>query len=153
MLIKFDYFRLCDPPGQKSVYIPPGDTSQESYRLSTFLRFPQTAAVNPSELAFVGFFFTGYKDRVKCFVCGLSVEGWMVGDDPRDFRWHQPNCALVKGEESGNKQIGAGMFRFSFCFPGTKSNFLFVYCMKRFFGTTNKKIIYGHYYLGVFFFA
>ena len=104
----FYNFRLCDPPGQKSVYIPPGDTSKEAYRLSTFLRFPQTAPVNPSELALIGFFYTGYKDRVKCFSCAISVEGWMVGDDPKDSRWHRPNCAFIKGEKCGNIRIGIG---------------------------------------------
>jgi len=34
-----------DPPGQHSVYIPPGDTKLEIYRLSTFTKFPSDSPV------------------------------------------------------------------------------------------------------------
>ncbi|XP_078492411.1 zinc finger protein [Ciona intestinalis] len=59
-----------DPPGQRSFYIPPGDSAMESYRLSTFMKYPQDTPVNPRHLAAAGLYFTGYKDRVKCFCCG-----------------------------------------------------------------------------------
>ena len=53
--------------GQKCKYILPGNSEKETYRLSTFLKFPQNAQVDPVELAAHGFLYTGYKDRVKCY--------------------------------------------------------------------------------------
>ena len=53
--------------GQKCIYILPGDTEKETYRMSTFLKFPSESPVNPCLLAKYGFYYTGYKDRVKCF--------------------------------------------------------------------------------------
>nr|CAB3225556.1 ZF(RING)-14 zinc finger protein [Phallusia mammillata] len=99
-----------DPPGQRSIYIPPGDTFKESYRLSTFIKFPQEVPVNPRHLASAGFYYTGYKDRVKCFGCGLCVENWVVGDDVRGAQWHRSDCVLVQAEDSGNVPIGGGGF-------------------------------------------
>lgn len=59
-------------------------------------------------MAGAGFFYTGYKDRVKCFSCGLSVDNWMLGDDEQDPRWHKEVCLMMKGGVSGNIPIGAG---------------------------------------------
>jgi len=85
------YDKPKDPPGQKSVYIPPGDTSKEKYRLSTFLKFPKTS-MDLVGLAAAGFFYTGFKDRVKCFSCGQSVEDWLPEDNVKDSRWHRSSC-------------------------------------------------------------
>ncbi|XP_076818324.1 E3 ubiquitin-protein ligase XIAP-like isoform X2 [Clavelina lepadiformis] len=106
------YDRARDPPGQRSLYIPPGDPVKESYRLSTFIKFPQKSPVNPSNLAKVGFYYTGYKDRVKCFSCGLCVEHWTLGDDVKSSRWHRNDCQMMKGEECGNVPIGGIFARF-----------------------------------------
>ncbi|XP_076810059.1 baculoviral IAP repeat-containing protein 7-like isoform X1 [Clavelina lepadiformis] len=106
------YSRVRDPPGQRSVYIPPGDPVKESYRLSTFIKFPQDSPANPSNLSKVGFYYTGYKDRVKCFSCGLCVEDWTISDDVKSPRWHLDDCQLMKGEECGNIPIGGIFARF-----------------------------------------
>ncbi|XP_078493284.1 zinc finger protein isoform X1 [Ciona intestinalis] len=103
------YDRPRDPPGQRSVYIPPGDAAMESYRLSTFMKYPQDTPVNPRHLAAAGFHYTGYKDRVKCFCCGLCVESWCVGDDVKSPRWHRSNCEFILGQDCGNQPIG-GLF-------------------------------------------
>ena len=105
---QFHLHRVCDPPGQKCVYIPPGDTAKEAYRLSTFLRFPSEIPVTPPDLAAAGFYYTGYKDRVKCFTCATSVESWTLGDKPIDVRWHKSNCSMVRGDECGNIRLGSG---------------------------------------------
>ncbi|XP_078493357.1 baculoviral IAP repeat-containing protein 8-like isoform X3 [Ciona intestinalis] len=94
---------------QRSVYIPPGDAAMESYRLSTFMKYPQDTPVNPRHLAAAGFHYTGYKDRVKCFCCGLCVENWCVGDDVKSPRWHRSNCEFILGQDCGNQPIG-GLF-------------------------------------------
>nr|CAB3225607.1 ZF(RING)-14 zinc finger protein [Phallusia mammillata] len=102
------YDRARDPPGQRSVYIPPGDIYMESYRLSTFIKYPQEVPVNPRHLASAGFYYTGYKDRVKCFSCGLCCENWVFGDDVRSAQWHRSDCAFMRGGDSGNVPIGGG---------------------------------------------
>nr|CAB3225580.1 ZF(RING)-14 zinc finger protein [Phallusia mammillata] len=106
------YDRARDPPGQRSIYIPPGDVCSESYRLSTFIKYPQEVPANPRFLASAGFYYTGYKDRVKCFSCALCIEDWVYGDDVRSAKWHRQDCALVTGKESGNVPIGGSFSRF-----------------------------------------
>ena len=44
-----------------------GDHNKETYRLSTFHHFPIHAPVDPRLLAAHGFYYIGYRDRVKCF--------------------------------------------------------------------------------------
>ncbi|CAK8672496.1 unnamed protein product [Clavelina lepadiformis] len=95
------------PWRKESVYIIPGDPHQESYRLSTYLKYPPTSPANPNLLAKSGFYFTGYKDRVKCFCCGLSAENWTISDDVMAPRWHASDCTLMKKEECGNISIDA----------------------------------------------
>ncbi|CAK8672492.1 unnamed protein product [Clavelina lepadiformis] len=94
------------------VYIPPGDPVKESYRLSTFIKFPQETPVNPSNLAKVGFYYIGYKDRVICFSCGLFMDNWTQGDDVKLSRWHRNDCQMMRGEECGNVPIGGIFARF-----------------------------------------
>jgi len=81
-----------DPPGQRSVYILPGNKEDERYRSTTFTKFPRQSSVDVIKLAENGFCFTGYKDRVKCFSCGVSVEEWQSDDDPSSIRWHFTYC-------------------------------------------------------------
>ena len=45
----------------------PGDTNQETCRLSTFSKFPVEDPIDAVVLAQYGFYYTGYKDRVECF--------------------------------------------------------------------------------------
>ncbi|XP_076811411.1 baculoviral IAP repeat-containing protein 7-like isoform X2 [Clavelina lepadiformis] len=96
-----------DPPGQRSVYILPGDTERETYRLATFKDFPSNVPVDVRRLASGGFYFTGYKDRVKCFSCGQCVENWNVEDDPTSHVWHKPDCDLITGRDERNVPINS----------------------------------------------
>uniref|UniRef100_H2Z960 RING-type domain-containing protein n=1 Tax=Ciona savignyi TaxID=51511 RepID=H2Z960_CIOSA len=102
------------------------DAEMESYRLSTFVKFPQETPVNPRHLAAAGFHYTGYKDRVKCFCCGLCVESWCQGDDVKSTRWHRNNCEFINGQDSGNQPIGEEpSFLFNHYFTGGLfSNFM-----------------------------
>ena len=102
-------FRPRDPPGQHSVYVPPGDTARESYRFSTYDHFPSVCPADPCTLAKHGFFYTGFKDRVKCFCCGIRVENWTTNDDVTSGRWHRPDCKLHNGDACGNIPIGTGV--------------------------------------------
>nr|CAB3225565.1 baculoviral IAP repeat-containing protein 7-A [Phallusia mammillata] len=96
-----------DPPGQKSVYILPGDTEREVYRMTTFKQFPQHVPVDPVLLARSGFYYSGYKDRVKCFSCGIAIDNWVERDDPRSKQWHTDDCKLANGSDERNVPISA----------------------------------------------
>ena len=50
----------------KHCFYPKGDLVRETYRLSTFHQYPRDTPVDPRQLAAHGFYFTGYRDRVKC---------------------------------------------------------------------------------------
>ncbi len=84
------------------IYIPPGNPALESYRISTFIKFPPDAPVNPIELAQYGFFYTGHDDQVRCFSCEQDVANWALGDDVGSREWHKPNCQFALGENAGN---------------------------------------------------
>ena len=96
MSIKSDGY-ICpprDPPGQRSIYILPGDPRCEVYWLSTFLKYPANVQIEPWKLAKAGFYYTGYKDRVKCSRCARQVAEWQAGEDPCEAKWHEVYCQL-----------------------------------------------------------
>jgi len=95
-----------DPPGQQSVYIYPGDQEDERYRMTTFSKFPKNVPVDVSSLARNGFVYTGFRDRVKCFSCGVIVEQWNASDDPSAKKWHFLNCEFYTGVQKSNKPAG-----------------------------------------------
>ncbi|XP_066916498.1 E3 ubiquitin-protein ligase XIAP-like [Clytia hemisphaerica] len=73
-----------------------GDYSDETKRLNTFFTWPQTAYIEPIELARAGFIYSGTGDAVKCYKCGVSLRNW----EPNDNAWAEhekwsPNCKLV----------------------------------------------------------
>jgi len=96
-----------DPPGQRSVYIIPGNTKRETYRLMTFDKYPQGAAVDPWTLVRAGFYYKGYKDRVQCHSCGMQVQDWTLGDNPRDAKWHEIGCRFEVHNPEENDAISA----------------------------------------------
>jgi len=96
-----------DPPGQYSMYIPPGDTRTELYRITTFQKFPSHVPTNPCNLANNGFFYTGYKDRVKCFDCAQAIENWEITDDPLSVAWHQTDCQMISRHFTSNVPLTA----------------------------------------------
>jgi len=96
-----------DPPGQLSVYMLPGDTKRETYRLMTFDKYPQGSAVDPWTLVKAGFYYRGYKDRVQCHGCGSQVQDWEASDNPREAKWHEVTCKLDRFNPDENEPIGA----------------------------------------------
>ncbi|XP_077965706.1 uncharacterized protein LOC120334396 [Styela clava] len=94
-----------DPPGQQSIYIPPGDVRREAYRLSTYEHYPVSSPISRKSLAKAGFYFTGFFDRVKCFSCARTVERWNDIDSPTDIRWHKSDCLFARNHDSGNIPI------------------------------------------------
>ncbi|KAL3883188.1 hypothetical protein ACJMK2_029479 [Sinanodonta woodiana] len=72
-------------------------------RLATFTRWPSDIAQTSARVAEAGFYYTGFQDTVRCFVCDGGLKNWDPDDDPwiEHARWF-PQCAFVrhiKGEE------------------------------------------------------
>ncbi|NXG50293.1 XIAP ligase, partial [Psilopogon haemacephalus] len=70
--------------------------AQEDYRLGTFVEFPLDCPVPASALARAGFVYTGEGDRVKCFNCHTTIEGWLPGDSAVERHKNlSPNCKFI----------------------------------------------------------
>ncbi|XP_053163940.1 baculoviral IAP repeat-containing protein 2 isoform X2 [Hemicordylus capensis] len=73
------------------------DLSCELYRMSTFSTFPLDVPVSERSLARAGFYYTGVKDKVKCYNCGLMLDNWKKGDDALDkHRQLYPSCSFLQ---------------------------------------------------------
>uniref|UniRef100_A0A7M4FR55 NACHT domain-containing protein n=1 Tax=Crocodylus porosus TaxID=8502 RepID=A0A7M4FR55_CROPO len=56
---------------------------EEEARLQSFEAWPFYArGTQPAVLSSAGFFFTGEKDKVRCFACGGCLGNWEEGDEP-----------------------------------------------------------------------
>ncbi|XP_053702629.1 baculoviral IAP repeat-containing protein 2 isoform X3 [Synchiropus splendidus] len=72
------------------------DNSSELFRISTFARFPATG-VSERSLAKAGWFYTGVRDRVQCFRCNVTADGWQAGDCPTEkHRQLSPSCSFIQ---------------------------------------------------------
>lgn len=79
------------------------DLSCELYRISTFSTFPLNVPVSERSLARAGFYYTGLKDKVKCFSCGLMLDNWKKGDSALDkHKQLYPSCNFVQSLASAN---------------------------------------------------
>ncbi|GFN99272.1 baculoviral iap repeat-containing protein 7-like [Plakobranchus ocellatus] len=88
------------------------DMSSELERLGTFFSWINQVALNrpvkPSalDLARAGFSYTGTRDEVRCFSCGLRVDGWEKHHDPQVVHaTRSPHCPMVMGAESANQPV------------------------------------------------
>ncbi|NXT84270.1 XIAP ligase, partial [Zapornia atra] len=72
------------------------DWAQEHYRLGTFVKFPLACPVSASALARAGFVYTGEGDKVQCFSCHRTIEGWAPGDSAVERHKNlSPNCKFI----------------------------------------------------------
>ncbi|KAM5183691.1 baculoviral IAP repeat-containing protein 3 isoform 1-T2 [Callospermophilus lateralis] len=79
------------------------DFSCELYRMSTYSTFPSGVPVSERSLARAGFYYTGVKDKVKCFCCGLMLDNWKQGDNPIEkHKKLYPSCSFVQNLSSVN---------------------------------------------------
>nr|XP_019829719.1 PREDICTED: baculoviral IAP repeat-containing protein 3 [Bos indicus] len=79
------------------------DFSCELYRMSTYSTFPAGVPVSERSLARAGFYYTGVKDKVKCFCCGLMLDNWKQGDNPIEkHKKLYPSCSFVQNLNSIN---------------------------------------------------
>ena len=101
--------KTTEPSLQRCTYIMPGNEAEEEYRLSTFAKFPHSR-INKSLMAYNGFVYVGFKDRCKCYACGVCVESWISSDDPASLTFHLPNCEMATKNFVTNKPRS-----FNFC--------------------------------------
>ncbi|XP_064015558.1 E3 ubiquitin-protein ligase XIAP isoform X2 [Pogoniulus pusillus] len=91
----------CNGPDNSEASATPDTGSdqewaQEDYRLGTFVEFPLDCPVPASALARAGFVYTGEGDKVKCFNCHTTIEGWLPGDSPVERHKNlSPNCKFI----------------------------------------------------------
>ncbi|KAM8821248.1 baculoviral IAP repeat-containing protein 2 [Eudromia elegans] len=79
------------------------DLSCELYRMSTFSTFPISVPVSERSLARAGFYYTGLKDAVKCFSCGLVLADWQPGDNALErHRLSGTSCSFIQNMLSVN---------------------------------------------------
>lgn len=72
------------------------------YRLATFRLWKTNTQsnVSPALLAKVGFQYTGKGDKVRCDACGLEVDSWKTGMDPKQEHMERsPNCSFVLNQQ------------------------------------------------------
>nr|XP_010308751.1 PREDICTED: E3 ubiquitin-protein ligase XIAP [Balearica regulorum gibbericeps] len=92
---------MCNVPSNLEACATPDtdhdqDWAQEHYRLGTFVEFPLDCPVSASALARAGFVYTGEGDKVKCFSCHRTIEGWAPGDSAVERHKNlSPNCKFI----------------------------------------------------------
>ncbi|KAM4849101.1 baculoviral IAP repeat-containing protein 3 [Urocitellus parryii] len=90
------------------------DFSCELYRMSTYSTFPSGVPVSERSLARAGFYYTGVKDKVKCFCCGLMLDNWKQGDNPIEkHKKLYPSCSFVQNLNSVNNSKATSQPSFS----------------------------------------
>ncbi|XP_062342175.1 baculoviral IAP repeat-containing protein 2 isoform X2 [Osmerus eperlanus] len=89
------------------------DNSSELFRFSTFARFP-ASGVTERSLARAGWFYTGVGDRVQCFRCNVTMEGWQAGDCPTErHRQLSPSCSFIQSLPSTANLLSSSHSAFS----------------------------------------
>lgn len=85
----------------------------ELYRISTYARFP-SSGVTERSLARAGWFYTGVGDRVQCFKCNVTAEGWQAGDCPTEkHRQLSPSCSFIQSLPSTSNLLSSSHSAFS----------------------------------------
>nr|XP_020666678.1 E3 ubiquitin-protein ligase XIAP isoform X1 [Pogona vitticeps]XP_020666679.1 E3 ubiquitin-protein ligase XIAP isoform X2 [Pogona vitticeps] len=81
---------------------PDQELADEFSRLQTFATFPSDCPVSSLALAKAGFFYSGEQDKVKCFRCHATVEGWQQGDSAVGrHKTVSPDCTFINDVNLG----------------------------------------------------
>uniref|UniRef100_A0A3B3ZPQ1 RING-type domain-containing protein n=1 Tax=Periophthalmus magnuspinnatus TaxID=409849 RepID=A0A3B3ZPQ1_9GOBI len=73
-----------------------------------FARFP-SSGVTERSLARAGWFYTGVGDRVQCFRCNVTAEGWQPGDCPTEkHKQLSPSCSFIQSPAAPNTSGSQG---------------------------------------------
>jgi len=65
------------------------DLRRESFRLSSFQRFPASVPIDARKFAAAGFYYTGQFDEVKCFACSNTQRNLSLRTDPFLLSMHR----------------------------------------------------------------
>lgn len=85
--------------------------NNEQNRLDSFTGW-NSNAIEPKELALVGFYFTGNDDLVKCNFCGIEVGQWAADDKAYDEHMKIfPTCPLISQKHTPNIPIDINLFK------------------------------------------
>lgn len=89
---------------------PGHEMNKEGVRIASYHTFPLSIPVSTLRLAQAGFYYTGDGDKVKCFSCGVTYQGWKQGDRPQVIHATiSPTCSLVTGQDSSNVMLPSAM--------------------------------------------
>ncbi|XP_078576691.1 uncharacterized protein LOC144862221 [Branchiostoma floridae x Branchiostoma japonicum] len=83
----------------------PKDLNTELHRLHTYYGYgwPMDTPVSPEQLAKLGFFYLGVRDKVECAFCGGVLHQWEQGDDPKvEHERHYSHCPYIRGYATAN---------------------------------------------------
>ncbi|MEQ2192020.1 hypothetical protein XENOCAPTIV_005914 [Xenoophorus captivus] len=85
-----------------------GDVTAQNLR-----DFPSGSSIERS-LARAGWFYTGVGDRVQCFRCNVTAEGWQAGDCPTEkHRQLSPSCSFIQSVPSTTNLLSSSHSAFS----------------------------------------
>ncbi|APO13985.1 IAP-5 [Plodia interpunctella granulovirus] len=85
-------------------------------RLESFKYWP--GSENVEKLALIGFYFTGYSDKIVCHYCKLDLYNFMGGEDSvKDHKRYSPKCPFLDRTNASSNYIGT-----SFLSPRTVSS-------------------------------
>lgn len=75
-------------------------------RINSFTNWSQSHFLRPLDLVDNGFYYTGYKDRVRCCECGVEFIHWKEGDDiaAEHQRW-SGRCEFLNKLPYGTKFV------------------------------------------------
>ena len=75
----------------------------EKERKKTFIEWPIPDIISPSDLAKNGFYYTRFKDIVKCIYCGTAIGYWKLGYDIKKIHEQKNNqCPFLNNKAVGN---------------------------------------------------
>ncbi|MBN3326314.1 BIR1B protein, partial [Atractosteus spatula] len=82
-------------------YFP--EMRSEVKRLQTFDSLQSYSSWSPEEMSQSGFYYTGLKNSVQCFCCGLVICTQSLSESPSDsHRKFSPDCDFLRSGEAGN---------------------------------------------------
>lgn len=79
------------------------DYRLEEARLESFRNWP-IRWIDAEKFVAAGFYYTGIRDAVKCFVCNIEISEWQYNDDPMSEhqRWSS-RCDFVRNTAAYNR--------------------------------------------------
>ncbi|QBQ01655.1 iap-5 [Hyphantria cunea granulovirus] len=72
------------------------DTFEQRLESFKFWHLNKNPLLNASRLALLGFYYTGYKDKIACFTCKLELHSFIGNEDVvHDHKRYSPHCPFM----------------------------------------------------------